>query len=71
MKNVFEKSPASWAGVIQAAITLAAVYVKDLPTEAVLALIAAATGLSFGAQKVENGKTEAALWTDPHGSDEA
>ena len=65
MKNVFEKSPASWAGLIQAVITLAAVYVKDLPTEAILALIAAATGLSFGAQRVENKKTEVALWTDP------
>ena len=65
MKNVFEKSPAAWAGIIQAAVTLAAVYVKDLPVEAVLGLIAAATGLSFGAQRVENAKTEVALWSDP------
>ena len=63
--KLFEKSPAVWAGVIQAVVALAAVYVKDLPVEAVLGLIAAATGLSFGAQRVENAKTEAALWTDP------
>lgn len=61
----FEKSPAAWAGVIQAAVTLAAVYIDGLPVEAVLGLIAAATGLSLGAQRVENQKTEVALWSDP------
>lgn len=65
MKNLFVKSPAAWAGVVQAVVALAAVYVKDLPVEAVLGLIAAATGLSFGAQRVENDKTHVALWTDP------
>lgn len=69
MKNVFVKSPAAWAGLIQAVVALAAVYVKDLPVEAVLGLIAAATGLSFGAQRVENSKTTAALWTDPSEED--
>ena len=61
----FGKSPAAWAGVIQAAVTLVAVYVPNLPQGAVLAFIAAATGLSFQAQKVENQKTEAAFFTDP------
>ena len=71
MKKFFEKSPAAWAGIIQAAVTLAAVYIEGLPVEAVLTLIAAATGLSLSAQRVENKKTDAALWTDPVASDEA
>jgi hypothetical protein len=41
------------------------VYVPDLPVELVLGVIAAATGLSFTAQKVENSKTVAALFTEP------
>lgn len=61
----FNKSPASWAGMIQAAIALIAVYVPNLPQGAILAFLAAATGLSFQAQKIENQKTEAALYTDP------
>lgn len=60
----FKKSPAAWAGIIQAALALVAVYVPGLPQEAVLAFIAAATGLSFQSQKIENQKTEAALYTD-------
>lgn len=69
MKNLFVRNPAAWAGLVQAVVALAAVYVKDLPVEAVLGLIAAATGLSFGAQRVENEKTHAALWTDPSAED--
>lgn len=65
MWKVFQKAPASWAAVIQAVVALVAVYVKDLPQAAILALITAVTGLGFAAQKVENGKTESALWTDP------
>lgn len=61
----FQKSPAAWAGLIQAAIALVAVYVPNLPQGAILAFVAAATGLSFQAQKIENQKTEAALFTDP------
>jgi hypothetical protein len=61
----FGKAPAAWAGVIQAIVALVVVYVPDLPVELVLAVIAGATGLSFTAQKVENGKTVAALFTEP------
>lgn len=67
MKKWFQKSPASWAAVIQAVVALVAVYVPTLPQAAILALITAVTGLGFAAQRVENGKTEAALWTDPVG----
>lgn len=59
------KAPAASAGLIQAIVTLIAVYVPGLPQELVLGLIAASTGLSFGAQKAENNKTVAALYTDP------
>lgn len=65
----FGKAPAAWAGIIQAIVTLAVVYVPDLPTEAILAFVAATTGLSFTAQKVENGKTLAALYSDPEDED--
>lgn len=62
--KLYLRNPARVAGVVQAVVALLAVYV-DIPVEAVLALIAAATGLSFHSQKVENEKTESALWTDP------
>jgi predicted branched-subunit amino acid permease len=65
MWKQFQKRPASWAAVIQAVVALVAVYVPTLPQAAVLALITAVTGLGFAAQRVEDGKTEAALWTDP------
>jgi hypothetical protein len=65
----FGKAPAAWAGLVQAAVALIVVYVPDLPQEAVLAFIAAATGLSFTAQKVENSKTVAALYSDPEDED--
>lgn len=65
MWSFFKKSPASWAAVIQAVVALVAVYVKDLPQEAVLGLITAVTGLGFAAQRVENMKTEEAFWINP------
>ena len=68
MKNPFTKNPAAWAGLIQAIVALVAIY-KPIPVEAILGIIAAATGLSFHAQRIENEKTEAALWTDPEEND--
>lgn len=65
MKKVFEKAPAAWAALFQAAVGLVAVYVDGFPQEAVLALILAVTGLGLAAQKVENDKTISAYWTDP------
>lgn len=65
----FNKSPAAWAGIIQASMALVAVYVPNLPQVAILAIIGAATGLSFHSQRVENQKTESALWTDPEDSE--
>ena len=61
----FNRAPARWAATFQAVVALVAVYVPDLPQAAILALIAAVTGVGFVAQSVENGKTQAALWTDP------
>lgn len=63
------KAPAAYAGLVQAIVALVAVYVPSIPQEVVLGLIAGATGLSFGAQKAENGKTIAALYTDPEDDD--
>jgi hypothetical protein len=72
MLELFKKAPASWAAVIQAAVALVAVYVHDLPQEAILALITAVTGLGFAAQRVENSKTSVAEHTpfEEHPSDE-
>jgi hypothetical protein len=69
MKFTFGKAPAAYAGLIQAIVAVVAVYVPSLPQEAVLGLIAGATGLSFHAQKRENDKTIAALYTDPEDED--
>jgi len=66
--NLFMKNPAAWAGLIQALVAVIATY-ADIPQEAVLAFIAAATGLSLKAQKIENEKTLAALYTDPEDAD--
>jgi hypothetical protein len=72
MWDIFKKAPASWAAVIQAAVALVAVYVDNLPQEAILALITAVTGLGFAAQKVENSKTSVAIRTpfEEHPGDE-
>jgi len=66
--NIFMKNPAAWAGLIQALVAVVATY-ADIPHEAILAFIAAATGLSLKAQKIENEKTLAALYTDPEDAD--
>lgn len=63
--KMYLRNPAAWAGVIQAIVALVATYVKGLPVEAILGLIAAATGLSFHAQRVEDAKTDTALYTEP------
>lgn len=63
------KAPAAYAGLVQAIVAIVAVYVPSLPQELILALIAGATGLSFGAQKAENTKTVLALYTEPEDED--
>jgi hypothetical protein len=63
------KAPAAYAGLVQAIVTLVAVYVPNIPVEVVLGLIAGATGLSFTAQKKENEKTLLALYADPEDED--
>ena len=49
--NIFMKNPAAWAGLIQALVAVVATY-AEIPQEAILAFIAAATGLSLKAQKI-------------------
>lgn len=66
----FSKNPAAWAGLIQASVALLAAFKKDIPVEAILAFIAAATGLSFKAQTIEHEKTDAAYWSDPEDPDD-
>lgn len=66
MKYIIEKAPAKWAALVQALVALVAAYVDGLPQEAIVALIFAATGLGFAAQKVEDSKTYDAFLVDPN-----
>ncbi|MFD8789256.1 hypothetical protein [Streptomyces vinaceus] len=54
-------NPAKYLGIIGAVLALAATYIPGLPTEAILAVVAALIGGGVAAQKVEDGKTEEAL----------
>ncbi|MFF3672380.1 hypothetical protein ACFYYS_00190 [Streptomyces sp. NPDC002120] len=54
-------NPAKYLGIIGALLALAATYVPGLPTEAILAVVAALIGGGVAAQKVEDSKTEEAL----------
>ncbi|RLV10243.1 hypothetical protein CTZ27_03220 [Streptomyces griseocarneus] len=49
--------PARIYAVASAALTLIAVYVPDIPQEAILTLVAALLGAGEVTQRIENGKT--------------
>ncbi|MFE4257451.1 hypothetical protein [Streptomyces sp. NPDC056883] len=54
-------NPARYLGIVGALLALAATYIPGLPTEAILAVVAALIGGGVAAQKMEDGKTEEAL----------
>ncbi|GAA0455945.1 hypothetical protein ACFQ2B_26035 [Streptomyces stramineus] len=56
--------PARLYSVATAALTLVAMYVPDIPQEAILALVAAMLGVGEVTQRVENAKTAKALQRD-------
>ena len=61
-----QKNPARVAAWVSAtvAIVMAAVA-PDMPVEPVVVFVMSTLGLGEYAQRVEDKKTEAALWTDP------
>ena len=67
MLGFIQRQPARVFAVVVAVLTLLAAYNIDLPQEAWLGVVGAVLALvaGEGVQRVEDGKTEAALWTDP------
>lgn len=66
LKSFVERHPVRVAAWVSStvAIVLAAVA-PDLPVEPVVVFVLSTLGLGEYAQRVEDKKTEAALWTDP------
>ena len=70
LKNFVEKHPVRVAAWVSAtvAIVMSAVA-PDMPVEPVVVFVLSTLGLGEYAQRVEDKKTEAALWTDPSEED--
>lgn len=66
LKSFVQKNPARVAAWVSAtvAIVMAAVA-PDMPIEPVVVFVMSTLGLGEYAQRVEDKKTDAALWTDP------
>jgi hypothetical protein len=62
-----KKHPARLYALVVALLPLVAHFLPDVPTEAVLAVVAAVLGTGEAVQRVENVKTEDAYWTDAFG----
>lgn len=71
LKNLVVKQPARVAAWVSAtvAIVLSAVS-PELPVEAVTIFVLSSLGLGEYAQRAEDKKTDAALWTDPLASED-
>lgn len=59
--NLIKANPARVYAVVVAALALVAFYVPAVPTELVLALVAAVLGLGEAVQRTENRKTAEAF----------
>lgn len=65
LKSFVHKHPARVAAFVSSAVALiVSVISPDVPTEAAVAFVLSALGLGEYAQRVENQKTEVALYTD-------
>lgn len=65
LKSFVHKHPARVAAFVSSAVALiVSVISPDVPTEAAVAFVLSALGLGEYAQRVENDKTEVALYTD-------
>lgn len=65
-KAFLHRNPARVAAFVSSAVAIIVSFLfPDMPTEASVAFVLSALGLGEYAQRTENTKTEAALWTDP------
>jgi len=71
IKSFIHRNPARVAAFVSSAVALVVSYISpDIPVEQAVIFILSSLGLGEYAQRVENDKTEAALWTDPEEIDE-
>jgi hypothetical protein len=70
LKLFVERNPARVAALVSSIVALVVtVVLPELPVDEAVVFVLAALGLGEYAQRVENAKTEAALWTDPVGDE--
>jgi hypothetical protein len=68
LKDFAKRNPARLAAWVSSTVAIVlAVVMPDMPVEAVTTFVLTSFGLGEYAQRVENAKTDAALWTDPLG----
>ncbi len=71
LKAFAHRNPVRVAAFVSSTVALfVAAIVPDMPTEAAVAFVLSALGLGEYAQRVENYKTECALYTDPEETEE-
>ena len=71
IKSFIHRNPARVAAFVSSAVALVVSYISpDIPVEQAVIFILSSLGLGEYAQRVENDKTEAALWTDPEDLDD-
>jgi hypothetical protein len=70
IKSLIHRNPARVAAFISSAVALVVSYISpEIPVEQAIIFVLSSLGLGEYAQRVENDKTEAALWTDPEDLD--
>jgi hypothetical protein len=70
IKSLIHRNPARVAAFISSAVALIVSYISpEIPVEQAVIFVLSSLGLGEYAQRVENEKTEAALWTDPEDLD--
>ncbi len=70
IKSLIHRNPARVAAFISSAVALIVSYISpEIPVEQAIIFVLSSLGLGEYAQRVENEKTEAALWTDPEDLD--
>lgn len=71
IKSLVHRNPARVAAFISSAVALVVTYISpEIPVEQAVIFALSSLGLGEYAQRVENDKTEAALWTDPEDLDD-
>lgn len=66
LKSFVQRNPVRVAAWVSATVAIVVTAVNpEMPVEPVVTFVLATLGLGEYAQRTENAKTEAALWTDP------